>query len=327
MSTANLEYTDNVAERIIHLMSDQALENNGVPTIAHHKFKIDLFNIHAKALHYTFHKLFDVIPADTPTLLEEAHRVRYQVFCLEHKNYEDPADHPDGLERDRYDSHSSHALVIHRKSGQAIGTVRVILPNEYDLMNSFPLQQLCDHPSLKDPNHIRNACEISRMAIKREFQMDMIRSCKKNFRSLFKYDEKYNLGVLDKMLMCSGVHLAPMGLVRGMFMQALLNGRTEGFGIMEPRFIKTLQHIGFVMEPIGSEIDYHGKRVPFKFNISDIFNHAMQANQSTWNVVTGKGQLHELAHYVDRRQSRDRRSQHIAVTNDRRSGARRTDNG
>lgn len=282
-----------------HAASNLPLDivNSSDRPIATHNIKYNWMDVRAQLMHYAFYELFDVIPADTPELLETAHRVRYQVFCVENKDYEDPAEHPDGLERDRYDAHSSHALVMHRQSGKAVGTVRVILPDENNLMDCFPLQRLCDHSLLQDPDHIRNSFEISRMCITREFQVDMINSCKNKVSSYLKHDKKYNQGAYHKFMMLGGRHMAAMGLVHGMFAQALKHDRIDGFGIMEPRYIKRLQNIGFIMEPLGPTIDYHGKRVPFRFNIKNVLENAMQHHYAVWNIVTRKGQLHR--HLID----------------------------
>src|SRR5574338_334496 len=56
---------------------------------------------------------FDVVRADTPDLVSEALRLRYQVYCVENP-FEDPSEHPDGLERDRYDAQAAHCLLLHR---------------------------------------------------------------------------------------------------------------------------------------------------------------------------------------------------------------------
>lgn len=279
-------------------------------------FKAFWRTVRSQLIHYAFYELFDVVAANTPQLLEEAHRVRYQVFCVENKGYENPSDHPHGMEKDRYDDHSSHALVMHRSSGKAVGTVRVILPNPKDLMDSFPIQRLCDHPLLKDPNHIARTCEISRLALKREFQVDMVKICNKKFLSYLKHDKKYNQGAFQRFLMTGGLRMAPMGLVRGMFMQALRHECLEGFGVMEPRVISNLKKVGFVMEPIGPATNYHGLRVPFKFNISQIFENGFKNSFDTWNVVTNKGELHDLARnieFLQQLQHKDYKPMEVAV--------------
>ena len=61
---------------------------------------------------------FTVVAADTPDLLDAAHALRYQVYCVEHR-FEDPAEHRDERERDRYDRHSAQmSLGLLRGVGQ-----------------------------------------------------------------------------------------------------------------------------------------------------------------------------------------------------------------
>src|SRR5947207_1152481 len=70
---------------------------------------------------------FEVVRASTPSLLDQAYRLRYQVYCIENP-YENPDERADGREMDIYDDRSIHALLVHRRSGAVAGTVRVILP-------------------------------------------------------------------------------------------------------------------------------------------------------------------------------------------------------
>src|SRR5258706_7303443 len=91
---------------------------------------------------------FETVTADTPDLAPLAHRVRYQVYCVENR-FENPADHADQLERDEFDSHAVHSLLIDRKSQEALGTVRLVLPLPHAPHDSFAIQRLSDHPLLK----------------------------------------------------------------------------------------------------------------------------------------------------------------------------------
>src|SRR4051794_41125912 len=75
------------------------------------------------ALLNSFTKWFDIVPANTPALLREAYALRFQVYCVENP-FEDPDEHPDGLETDAYDSHSVHSLLVHRERREVAGTVR-----------------------------------------------------------------------------------------------------------------------------------------------------------------------------------------------------------
>ena len=52
---------------------------------------------------------FDTLVADTPSLLRQAHEIRYAVYCVE-TGFEDAASFPDGLERDALDAHAVHEM-------------------------------------------------------------------------------------------------------------------------------------------------------------------------------------------------------------------------
>src|SRR5205085_7287113 len=114
---------------------------------------------------------FEVVRADTPSLLDEAYRLRYQVYCIENR-YENPGQQANGRERDVYDDRSVHSLLIHRRCGVAAGTMRVILPGmvTQDLplpINTVPdsgLQQLLRQ---LPPSH---TAEISRFAVSKAFR-------------------------------------------------------------------------------------------------------------------------------------------------------------
>ena len=77
-----------------------------------------------------FRQYFEILRADTTDLLEQAFRLRYQVYCQEGllPGY-NPLDYPDGLERDIYDyeHRSAHCLLRHRPTGTNAGTVRLVL--------------------------------------------------------------------------------------------------------------------------------------------------------------------------------------------------------
>src|SRR5688572_31507692 len=86
---------------------------------------LDRFNRHVRTM-----------SADTPELIRRAQEIRYQVYCVE-RQFENPADHPDRREKDKLDGHSVHSLLIHRMTGHALGTVRLVLPRREAPGESF----------------------------------------------------------------------------------------------------------------------------------------------------------------------------------------------
>jgi len=63
-----------------------------------------------------YNEHFDVVRADTRALLDQAYRLRYQVYCVENP-FESPAEQVNGRETDLDDDRSVHALLVHRRSG------------------------------------------------------------------------------------------------------------------------------------------------------------------------------------------------------------------
>src|SRR6185436_68316 len=93
-----------------------------------------------------FNRYFSAVVADTPDLIHRAQEIRYQVYCVEHK-FENAAEHTDGREKDDFDSHSTHGVLIHRPTGQAVGTVRLVLPRHDALGESFAIQRVVALPA------------------------------------------------------------------------------------------------------------------------------------------------------------------------------------
>lgn len=252
-------------------------------------------NNQRKILHNIYYKLFDVVLADTPELKEEAHRLRYQVFCIENQNYEDPANHPDGLEKDDFDSNAEHALLYYKPLNMAIGTVRVIFNNKDDWRKSFPLQGICDSFYLHNEEYAKNSCEFSRFCIsrkRRERAKQHVQSCKSVFGGGKGLE---SLSFYEKPLLNICVAMAPLGLIRGAFELAMRQNVLNIFGVMEPFFIGRLEQVGLVHEKIGPEIEYHGTRIPFICNILETFDKGIYTHQDSWQIVSNKGKNHKRA--------------------------------
>src|SRR4051794_551744 len=80
---------------------------------------------------------FSVQLANTAELIREAHRLRYQVYCVENDYLEG-----DGLEVDEFDVHSHQVILRDNQSGEAVGTARLVLFREEAPDHSFPMQEV-----------------------------------------------------------------------------------------------------------------------------------------------------------------------------------------
>jgi len=102
---------------------------------------------------------FEVILADDEWGRQIHYQLRYQVFCLE-TGYEDPAQFPDGEEKDKWDDEAAHFIVRERGSGEWVAAMRLVLPS----LQSLPIHDRVPiEPSLKR-DHSQSA-EISRLCM------------------------------------------------------------------------------------------------------------------------------------------------------------------
>src|SRR3954452_7371808 len=103
---------------------------------------------------------------DSPRLLEESHRLRFQVYCLE-RMFLPAENYPDQLEVDGFDRHAVHVGVVDSE-GKLAGTARLIKSSSLGL----PLLQYCtlaaaDREILNDPRN--RVVEVSRLSISRHY--------------------------------------------------------------------------------------------------------------------------------------------------------------
>ncbi len=116
-------------------------------------------------------RYFKTVIVRDEAALAAAHKLRYQVYCVENP-FEDPADNPDGLERDLYDARATHCLLVHRPSETVAGTVRLVLPDRQQPDRSFSLQEVCQDSLVRDPAAfpVARMAEISRFCVAKEFR-------------------------------------------------------------------------------------------------------------------------------------------------------------
>jgi N-acyl amino acid synthase of PEP-CTERM/exosortase system len=209
----------------------------------------------------SYHRWFEIIPANTPALREKAYRLRYQVYCCENQ-YENPEEHPQRMERDAFDPRSIHSLLIHRATGIAIGTVRLILPDPESRKVSLPIQQVCHHPLLKTLP-MSSVAEISRFAISKET------------RKIADED-------LPKDVKCPIV----IGLMKAVVQMSLGCGITNCLAVMEPSLLKLLSRFDIFFAPVGPLVEYHGLRQPCHARVDSFLEGLRRQNSELWQFLT-----------------------------------------
>ena len=216
--------------------------------------------------------------ADSPTSQELAFQLRYQVYCKE-RGFELEDRFPLGLERDEHDARALHILVRNRSCGAPLGVSRVLLDD--------PCGQTClpveTHgcaavrerlARLRDTENVHVA-EISRFAVTR------------------------NIGhVMPRQQSVSSAHVS-MGVVAMIFAQSWCHDVTHWIGLLGASLPRFLRRLGIICKPIGSVIEYRGKRQPVIADLRDVWQGVARRNPDLIRLAerfAGEGPLpvHQL---------------------------------
>lgn len=211
-----------------------------------------------------FNRHFQVLTDPEHEILNDAFRLRYQVYCLE-KGFEKHETCTDRKEQDEFDPHSLHGIVRHRETDTTMATVRLVRPQEGDSSVDFPLEQsypdlLLRHGITDDVLPRATTGEISRFAISKD--------CQQRMRSL------QNGGTRRRSrgwrFKGRRYPLVTFGLFIALMRLSLSHGITHWLAIMEPSLLRLLSRFGIQFTPIGGVIDYHGRRQPCYGRIDQI---------------------------------------------------------
>jgi N-acyl amino acid synthase of PEP-CTERM/exosortase system len=210
---------------------------------------------------------FDVHLAHTAELLREAHRVRYNVYCREF-GFEREENCAGGLERDAYDEHAVHCVIVHRGSGVGAGCIRVVLPPESTPDFQLPMERFCGF-SLTDPilhparRPRDSVAEVSRLAVHTPFRRRAGESQAPIGRLDIEHlteEEKRTFPLLGLALFCAGTSLMR------------LSGREDAFVMMERRLARRLTATGFPFSQIGDPVEYHGSRAAYHVSVQRVLD-------------------------------------------------------
>ncbi len=199
------------------------------------------------------------IVTDRDRLLE-AFRLRYQVYCRE-RGFE-PGE--GGLETDAYDETSVHVLVRHRPTGQAIGTVRLVIPTWKGPNSKLPMELVTDIPRLRALPRARIA-EVSRFAMSKELRA-----------------ASASLG-----------GLARFALIRAIVQLSGAMRLTHWCALMEPKLLRLLAMSGIYFKPVGALVEHHGLRQPCYVGLAEMLERVRIEKPAVWEFITDGGKLWE----------------------------------
>lgn len=189
-----------------------------------------------------FESEYEVIFAATPELLEQVHRIRFQVYCQEF-GFEPESKLNPGQEIDEFDGYSHHYLIRQKRSGLYVGTIRMVKPSPGE-SRTLPVDSLCQNATLERRCN-SEAAEIGRLAVLKEFR-------------------NLTLSHPDIPARLRAIPIVSTALYIAIAAECFLTSKLKHvYLIAEPRLARHLKTIGFEFEQLGPVIDFHGQRAPF----------------------------------------------------------------
>lgn len=206
----------------------------------------------------TFIKYFRLAYANTPELMAQVHKIRYDVFCTELKLEEGC---PEDVEADEFDSHSYHYLLQHRPTQKYAGTIRIVVPPSGQPELITPIEKYCFEavdPSIMDIASLPRGsfAEVSRLAVPADFRK---RSGEAGKAYVVDSPKKTDTNINGRS---SFPHIA-IGLYLAAASLFTLKELEYIFVMVEPRLARSMRRIGLHFEQMGETIEYHGQRAPF----------------------------------------------------------------
>lgn len=222
-----------------------------------------------------FETYFRIVLADTPDLLQQAQRIRYDVYCKEF-GFEREENCPAGLEQDEYDAASVHCLVIHKATNRAAGCVRLVKVPRAQPELLLPLEKHCghslNHETLHPSRMLRlTICEISRLAVHTQFRRRLGESLSPIGSNMIVFSEAPTAAERRTFPLIS------VALIAASTSLMVVTQRPNLFIMVETWLATLLKRLGLSFVQIGESIDYHGPRAPYFITVEDML-HGMKGD-------------------------------------------------
>ena len=232
-----------------------------------------------------FDEVFSEAPASEGKDIEDAYRLRYQVYCLD-RGFESADACPQGMEKDRYDDHALHCLLRDRAAARPIGTVRLVRPAATPTwFSGLPLAAYAPQESMAEIMRLPggSTAEVSRFAI--------TRAAREVLRSTKVFSGKPDMAT---SLPNVGERLLPfmsLGLIRGLVRLSMLNGITHWCLAAEPSLLRRLRTFGLHFQDAGDLVEHRGLRQVCYAELSSLLERAEDEQPEFWDVITEGGLL------------------------------------
>jgi N-acyl amino acid synthase of PEP-CTERM/exosortase system len=228
-------------------------------------------------LAHLFETQFEIRTADTPDLLDAIWALRYQVYCVENQ-FLPAAAYDNERERDEFDEHSLHAVLIHRATGEVVGCVRLVLSHAAGRPRPIPLHRLlgAEARARLDSFDQMRLAEISRYAVSKRFR-------RRAGEQLYPDVGMEQVGGPDPRRLMPHISL---GLFRAVGRLALENDVSTMCAAMAPSLLRLLERFDISFEHLGPAIDYHGLRQPCLAHLNVLLAELEREHGALFHFIT-----------------------------------------
>jgi N-acyl amino acid synthase of PEP-CTERM/exosortase system len=91
----------------------------------------------------------------------------------------------------------------------------------------------------------------------------------------------------------------PLGLIKSCVEMSVREGMTHWAAVMEPALLRLLTRLGIYFNPLGSLVEYHGRRQPCWVDVGAMLARVHAERPDVWEVITDGGRLWPLPEAVD----------------------------
>jgi N-acyl amino acid synthase of PEP-CTERM/exosortase system len=225
----------------------------------------------------SFSRYFQIVPAWTEDLKEEAYRIRHQVYC------EDLGWEPvrsDRRETDAYDAHSLHLLIRAVAVDSYIGCVRLIHTDPEGPDQPLPFEKACVDAldrNIFDPSRLprEKIAEVSRLAIIAPYR----RRKGEGDRAVSQEQEDFGTPEQPRF------PYAPVALYLAALELARLQGVYTLFTLTERRLASHFGRLGAKITAIGAPVEHRGARIPSMMDVDGIIGSMPLVFRPLYHVI------------------------------------------
>ena len=214
-----------------------------------------------------FFSHYELVVANNEEDKDVSFKTRHKVYCEEMKFEQTRAS---SLEVDKYDERSVNCYIKHLSTGECAGTIRLVLPHkdngalplEDKFSDAFSCQSLLPSNLLSD-----GVCEISRLAVPREFRVKQFRTKVLPTEKLAKVkkDSDVNFNIEQLPYLSIALYLMATSVCLHLDM-------SHAYVLMEPKLARRMKAFGIHFNEVGEAINFKGQRVPYRVSPTALVN-------------------------------------------------------